>query len=57
MSMYSSIDNILAILCEPRKILNTLEHFLFKPESIGAPTFYLNASISRYTIPGDGRPK
>lgn len=32
-------------------------HFLLKPESIGEPTQYLGATISKYWVDGDAKPK
>jgi Reverse transcriptase (RNA-dependent DNA polymerase) len=48
-------DDILAISKNPKAILDALsEHYMLKPESIGPPTQYLGAQISRFSFPRSG---
>jgi hypothetical protein len=51
-------DDVIAISETPRDILDEMNrHFLLKPESIGEPTQYLGATISKYWVDGDPNPK
>jgi len=51
-------DDVIAMSEDPRKILSDMNrHFLLKEDSIGPPTRYLGANISKYHIPGDDKPK
>jgi hypothetical protein len=48
-------DDILALSVDPKAILMKIDqHFKLKPESIGVPTTYLGATISKFHLP-DGK--
>jgi len=50
------VDDILAISEDPKAILDVLDsHFLLKADSIGEPSTYLGATISKHMLDGDDR--
>jgi hypothetical protein len=47
-------DDVLALSTNPKAILDAIDqHFKLKPGSIGVPTTYLGASISKFELPDD----
>ena len=52
------VDDILAILHEPRKIMDYLsKKYTLKDGSVKEPDTYLGADVSRFTIMGDPKVK
>jgi hypothetical protein len=47
-------DDILSLSVDPKAILTMIDqHFKLKPESVGVPTTYLGATISKFRLPDD----